>query len=86
MTKHINRHHKEITLEKALSKNQEAVNKQIKQLYRQAQASRDTEEIDLEVLEACLNPAVISEALISLIIEQNLSYNMVEWPEFHTLC
>jgi hypothetical protein len=36
LTKHIKRHHKEITLEKALSKNQEAVNQQMKQLYRQA--------------------------------------------------
>jgi hypothetical protein len=34
MSKHIKRHHKEVVLEKALSKNQEAVNQQIRQLYR----------------------------------------------------
>jgi hypothetical protein len=34
MLKHINRHHPKITIKKALSKNQEAVNQQLKQLYR----------------------------------------------------
>jgi hypothetical protein len=86
LTKHIKRHHKGITLEKALSKNQEAVNEQIRQLYRQAQASGDTEDFDLEVLESCLNPAVITKALVTLIVIRNLSYAIVEWPEFHTLC
>lgn len=86
LTKHIKRHHKGITLEKAPSKNQEAVNQQMRQLYRQAQASGDTEDFDLEVLESCLSPAVITEALVTLIVVRNLSYAIVEWPEFHTLC
>ena len=82
--KHINKHYPEITIEKALSKNQEAVNQQIKQLYRQAKASGDTEDFDTEILEAHLNIAVITEALISLIVVRNLSFTMVEWLEFHT--
>jgi hypothetical protein len=86
MTKHINRHHPEIIIEKALSKNQEAVNHQIRQLYRQAKAAGDNEDFDLEILEACLNTTVLTEALISLIVVRNLSYTLVEWPEFHTFC
>jgi hypothetical protein len=86
MTKHIKRHHKEVSLEKSLSKNQGAVNQQIKELYRHAQGLGNIEEFDLEVLEACLNPMVLTEALITLIVVRNLSYNIVEWPEFHTLC
>ncbi len=29
---------------------------------------------------------VITKALITLIVVQNLSFALVEWPEFHTLC
>jgi len=29
---------------------------------------------------------VIDEALISLIVVQNLPFAIVEWPEFYTLC
>jgi hypothetical protein len=68
MTKHIKRHHKEVSLEKSLSKNQGAVNQQIKELYRHTQGLGNIEEFDLEVLEACLNPIVLIEALITLIV------------------
>jgi hypothetical protein len=68
MLKHINKHHPEITIEKALSKNQEAVNRQLRQLHRQAKADGETEEFDTEILEASLNIAVLIEALISLIV------------------
>jgi hypothetical protein len=33
-----------------------------------------------------LNIAVITEALISLIIVRNLSFALIKWPEFHTFC
>jgi hypothetical protein len=46
----------------------------------------ETEEFDTAVLENCLDMAVITEALITLIVVRNLSYALVEWPEFHTLC
>jgi hypothetical protein len=64
------------------------MNEQLKQLWYQAQADGDNEveEFDTEVLEACLNIAVITEALISLIVVRNLSFTLVEWPEFHTFC
>jgi hypothetical protein len=54
------------------------VNQQIKQLYYEAQASEDTEEFDMEVLKSCLDPVVIAQALITLIVVRNLSYRMVE--------
>jgi hypothetical protein len=46
----------------------------------------EAEKFDTEVLEACFNKSVITEALISLIVIQNLSFALVEWPEFHTFC
>jgi hypothetical protein len=58
----------------------------MRQLYRQAQASGDIKDFDLEVLKSCLSPAVIIEALVTLIVIRNLSYIIMEWPEFHTLC
>jgi hypothetical protein len=86
MAKHIKKHHPEITIEKALSKTQEAVKKQLRQLYHQAEATGEAEEFDLEILEASLNTTVLTEALISLIVVRNLLYATVEWPEFHTFC
>ena len=86
MTKHISRKHPLVIIEKSVSKNQEVVNQQLRQLYRQAETNRDTEDFNLEVLEASLNIPVLTEALIALIVVRNLSFTMVEWPEFHTLC
>jgi hypothetical protein len=77
MKKHLKRWH-EITVEKALSKNQVAVNKQLKQLYYQAKANSKTDKFDTEILEACLDTTVITEALITLIVVQNLSFCLVE--------
>jgi hypothetical protein len=61
------------------------VNRQLRQLHRQAEADGETEEFDTEILEASLNTAVLTEALISLIVVRNLSFTIVEWPEFYTL-
>jgi hypothetical protein len=86
MAKHIKKHHPEIIIEKALSKTQEAVKKQLRQLYHQAEATGEAKEFDLEILEASLNTTVLTEALISLIVVRNLLYATVEWPEFYTFC
>ena len=86
MTKHINRYHPLISIEKAMNKKQEVVNQQLRQLYRQAKTNGDTEEFNLEVLKASLDEPVLLEALITLIVVRNLSFTMVEWPEFHTFC
>jgi hypothetical protein len=86
MTKHINRYHPLIIIEKATNKKQDVVNEQLGQLYHQAKTNGDTKEFNLEVLKASLNEPVLLEALITLIVVRNLSYTMVEWPEFHTFC
>jgi hypothetical protein len=86
MTKHIQRHHPEITIKKAPRKNQEAVSQQLRQLYFQATENGETEEFDTTILNASLNTTVLTEALISLIVVRNLSFTIVEWPEFHTFC
>jgi len=85
MKKHIKVTHK-IAIEKTLSKNQVAVNLQLKQYYHQATGSSEQKELDTEILEAHLNTSIITEALITLIIVRNLSYALVKWPEFHTFC
>jgi hypothetical protein len=85
MKKHLFRHHC-ITVEKALSKNQVEVNQQLKQLYHQAEGTGATSELDTKILKAQLNKLVITEALISLIVVRNLSFCLVEWPKFYTLC
>jgi hypothetical protein len=85
MKKHLKRHHG-ITIEKALSKNQIEVNQQLQQLYCQAEATSGADELDSEILRAQLNKTVIIEALVSMIVVRNLSFCLVKWPEFHTLC
>ena len=42
ITKHINRKHPHTTIEKSISKNQEYIQEQLKQLYRQARSNGDT--------------------------------------------
>ena len=78
MNKHIKSKHPHITVEKSVSKNQEAVREQLRQLYRQAESSGDTEGFNLEVLESYLNMPTFIEVLVALIVVQNLSYYMVE--------
>ena len=71
-------------MKKALSKNQEAVNWQLRQLHYQAIVDGETEEFDFEILEASINTIVLTKALITLIVVQDLSYTVVEWLEFCT--
>jgi hypothetical protein len=59
MKKHLKTRH-QIIVEKALSKNQVAVNKQMRQLYQQARANSEREEFDTKILEACLDTSVIT--------------------------
>ena len=69
-----------------LSPLQSEIIKNFQQLYQQANTLGRTKEIELEVFEKSLDQEMINEALVSLIIIQNLSYRIVEWPEFHTFC
>ena len=78
MNKHIKSKHPYITVEKSVSKNQEAVQEQLRQLYCQAESSGDTEGFSLEVLKSCLDVPAFIEALVALIVVRNLLYCMVE--------
>jgi len=60
--------------------------KQLKELYDRAKSSSQTEEIDTQVFLAQLDPDIVNEALISLIVVRNLPFRAVEWPKFHTFC
>jgi hypothetical protein len=86
ITKHIQRKHPQIIIEKGLSKNQEVVRQQLKQIYYQAVTTGDTEELDTKILEDAINQDALTEALVSLIVVHNLSFSSVEWPAFHTFC
>jgi hypothetical protein len=85
MATHLRKHH-DIIVEKSLSKNQVIVNEQLKQMYHDAEVSGDTTELDTEILKKHLFQAVITEALVTLIVVRNLSFCIVEWAEFYTLC
>ena len=60
-----------------------AIQDQLKDLYLKASSQNEIEELDLKVLQAVLNKEVIDEALIILIIIQNLLFRIVKWPEFY---
>jgi hypothetical protein len=76
----------QIVVEKAIGKIEAAIVQQLAQLYLQAETSGQTGEVDSRVLQAHLNPAVINEALVLLIVVQNLPFSIVEWPKFYVLC
>lgn len=59
---------------------------QLQQLYRRAESSGQTEEIDTQIFQKHLDQDAIDEALVLLIVVRNLPFRIVEWPEFHTLC
>jgi hypothetical protein len=84
MIHHLSHHHK-IVIPTTRSKTQLTVNEQLKNLWDQA-PDDEIQDFSTEVLAAQLNIGVITEALITLIVVRNLSFAIVEWPEFHTFC
>ena len=85
MDGYIKRKYPTVTITKSPSKKQQAIQEQLQQLYIQVKESEDLDEFHLEVLKARLSDRVVLEALVTLIVVRNLSYNLVEWAEFHTL-
>ena len=85
MATHLKRHH-QILVEKATSKSYELASQQLRQYYHEVETNGDTTELDAKILKKHLFQAVITKALVSLIVVQNLSFCIVEWAEFHTLC
>lgn len=72
-----------ITVEPTPSAIQEEVNKQLEQLYLQAETSNQTEEVDTRVLRKVLDSDRIHEAFVSLLVTANLPFRLVELPQFH---
>lgn len=83
MRGHLERHH-DIIVETATSAIQEKVNKQLEQLYLRAETSNQTAEVDTRVLRKVLDGDRIHEAFVSLLVTANLSFRLVELPQFHT--
>jgi hypothetical protein len=78
ITKHIQRKHPHVKIEKGVSKNQLVVQQQLKQLYSLCAATRDTKELDLKILEGSIQQDALLEALITLIVVHNLLFCLVE--------
>jgi hypothetical protein len=85
MKKHLQSKHG-IVIEITSGRVQTKTLQQLQQLYLKAKSSDQTEEIDTQVFEHYLDQDMIYEALVSLIVVGNLSFRMVERPEFHTFC
>jgi hypothetical protein len=77
MGKHILRTH-QIIVEKKVSAQQAIIVQQLQQFYHQAQAISKTDDLNAQILKDHLNKAVITEALISLIVVRNLAYAIIE--------
>ena len=76
----------QITIKVEPSKLKSEVLDQLSQLYLQAEASGQTEEIDCQVFRRYLSTEAIQEALVSLIVVRGLAFQAVEWPKLHVLC
>jgi hypothetical protein len=55
-------------------------------MYYDAEVSGDITELNTEILKKYLFQAVITEILVILIVVRNLSFCIIKWAEFHTLC
>ena len=73
MWKHLRAWHN-IDIDIAVSQVQATTLQQLEQLYLQAKSSSQIEEINAQVFQKQLNQNVINEALISLIIVQNIFF------------
>lgn len=60
---------------------------QLERLYSKASSAGEAlRKIDSQVFRKVLDKEVITEALATLVLSRNLSFRVVEWPEFHAFC
>ena len=85
MTTHLKRHYK-IIVNKTKNKTNTTISKQLKQYYYQAKVNSNIIKFDFKVLKKYFFQAVITKALVTLIVIQNLSFCIVKWLEFYTFC
>lgn len=61
-------------------------NTTLQSLYEKAMVVNQTSELDAQILKRALSKEIITQAIVSLIVAENLSFRIVESPYFHTLC
>ncbi len=69
-----------------VSSNEIVVAERLQTLYQNAKSEATATALQQEVLTDVLDRDVILEALATLIIRRNLSFCIVEWPEFRVFC
>jgi hypothetical protein len=85
MRKHLKAKHA-IIVEVEPGRIQATTLEKLRQLYAQAKSSGQTEEIDNQVFLDYLDQDVVDEALVLLIVGNNLAHNLVESTDFHVFC
>jgi hypothetical protein len=65
------------------NKAQEKAIRQLNQLHLQAKASGLANDFEKGIIKGSINHEVLIQALITMIVVRNLSFTIVEWPEFH---
>ncbi|KAK3360342.1 hypothetical protein B0T25DRAFT_535425 [Lasiosphaeria hispida] len=61
-------------------------NTTLQSLYEKAMVINQTSELDAQILKRALNKEVITQAIVSLIVIKNLSFQIIKSPYFHALC
>jgi hypothetical protein len=64
---------------------QQSILDQLQRLYSKVEASGQTQDMDNQVLQKHIRQELLDEALVTLIAVRNLSFRVVEWPEFHAV-
>ncbi len=82
MQMHLQRCH-QIDIEASVNQVQMTALEQLEQLYLWVKLSDQIEAIDAQVFEKQLDQDIINEALILLIVVWNVSFQIIEWSEFH---
>ena len=77
MQTYLQRHH-QINVKVSVSQVQTTALEQLEQLYLQAKLSDQIKAINAQVFEKQLDQDIINEALILLIIVQNVSFQIIE--------
>jgi len=76
----------QIESDKAIPRTKATAASQLQDLWKQASADNQSNELNSLILKSILNKQVLDQALINLIVVRNLPFRIVEWPEFHAFC
>jgi hypothetical protein len=76
----------QIEADKPIPRTKATAASQLRELWKQASIDNQANEIGSLVLKGVLNQQVLNQALVNLIVVRNLSFRIVESPEFHAFC